>query len=206
MAPRKQKQQQQQHRSSSSSRTSRKLTHGPLASLECTTLAEVTYRGQTIRTPVASPTLQQIFLDRLWKEIIEPCQITSRKKIYGKQGNELEWNGVRKRFCVGTNVCTRALEEEVLLSARSSSKRISLVVVASDAIPVAVHIPLLCHAAAIPLLLLDPQSTQELSRRHFPHLRRVTCLAIVSSSSSSEEALDLDDPLDSFVSFILSKL
>lgn len=213
-------------------RTIIKITHGPLQSLTVVSRADgdkqhenrsletrsivhepqqhtVHYRGATIPFPApVSSTVWEIFVDRLQKEIIRPCQETARSRFVDTKGNHITWKELRKRrFLVGTNSCTQMLE--------SSPSKVLLVVLSVDSITVAAHIPLLLKyqqqqsgdndSTPVKLCCFPSEAILQLVKL-FGGLRRLACFGIVSapSISSSEDAGDR--AVDSFASFIVSLL
>jgi ribosomal protein L7Ae-like RNA K-turn-binding protein len=142
--------------------------------------------GRIIHTKVASVKDKEVFLDRLKKEIIRPffgfqkgknkrknVQVPAallnhpNKDQKGQQAQKLANDAIlKRRIVMGTNECTRALEN----STSGKVPRPSLIVLARDIYPptILAHVPVLAAShskspdSSVPILLLPGKASKEL--------------------------------------------
>ena len=176
----------------------------------------------SIRTPVASDLLKQVWMDRFQKEILIPFQFTlSRNKSNAQEDTDsCRTNILRQRMLVGTNQCTRALEAKIM--SQSTDSVPILVVMARDIYPPTIlsHIPVLVdqlnrrrnddHAAkkiSLPILLLPGRASSEMGA--LLGTKKVAILVFLSKSTTRDddkEAATWHHRIDSLVTFIRDKL
>lgn len=169
---------------------------------------------------VASPHVENLFLERFEQEMVKQCSFTASRSE--ETNNEFKRQLLKQRIVVGTNACTRVLQLE-----KSTSSLPLLVVLVTQ--PTAkttclpwVHIPIVTHQRGIPLLRLSEAASTRLSRllraRHVSVLAflpakndtsRSKCSSNTTNKSDDQNSSDAEKELhaavDSFVDFILKK-
>ncbi|KAG7343207.1 hypothetical protein IV203_021152 [Nitzschia inconspicua] len=118
---------------------------------------------------------------------------------------------VKSRIVMGTNQCSRILEDLIKgdMMPQSGSlhplSRPSLIVLAKDIYPptMLAHIPVLARQLGITVLLLPGKASVDMGRAF--HVPRTSILIFLSSSEKDQNGAS-DDPVDSFVGFIKSQM
>jgi len=205
-------------------RTKRQRLEQPVCWMECESLetvvvaaAAVNSSSRWIRTPVATPLTQELFLDRLQKEIVTPFQFSLSSQIRLLSQDDTvpaakerrRW--IQSRLRVGGNACAQALEQAACDNSNNNQAPTLLVLTSSTSTPSTVAqsiLPALAHRAGTPVLLLSSGSSTELGR--LLGIRRVSALAFVPAppdcAARSEEEQRVHAAVDSFVEFGRSKV
>jgi hypothetical protein len=187
--------------------------------MECESLTAVPSLSSVIQTSSASEHVEELFLERFEKEIVQKCSFTlSRPQASEDQGGETKRLALKHRILAGTNACTRVLTEE--------PKPLLIVLISTEKLALPwVHIPVLADRLQVPLLLLSASASNQLSR--LLRARKVSVLTflpraepvIVKQVSAPESEQDVADggeavgknndglhkAVDSFVEFVLKK-
>ena len=222
----------------------------PLCWMDCETIATVVApvgvgvdsassprpdRRMLLSTPIASALTEEIFLDRLAKEILIPFRFSLSNQIQLLDEDAVENDTVsaakerrrclQSRLCIGLNACLRLLEEATAAT-RSGGTHLptctatptkpttpapQLVVLASEAATAststAAHqaVAVWAHQVGTPLLVLPNTSSRELGRRF--GTKHVTAVAFVSSPLTQQQPnRALHNAVDSFVAFVRDKV
>jgi hypothetical protein len=162
----------------------------PTCWMDCETLTVIpsppSFQSSVVRTAIASQHLEDIFLERFQKEIVQKCFFSLSPPPYLEAEDNHAFNSKRcrillkQRILVGTNACTRALEAAAAAGIDNAPPKkqpspavlkplLVVVVVAGDSpsLPVVtpwVHIPVLTHTLTVPLLLLSSSASPLLAR------------------------------------------
>ena len=192
----------------------------PICWMDCEDLTAVpspTKYPPIVRTTLASKNLHDLFLDRFEKEIVKHHGFSLSSIVStttrGNENMDLpDKLLLKQRVRIGINTGTRALEA-ACKKGEGNPVPLLVVVAAEDVSPVnlpLVHFPVLCDQCQAPLLLLPGMASFALGR--LVGANKVSVMTFMPSSGVSltdagvQANRRLNDDLDSFVRFILSKL
>ena len=185
------------------------------------------------QTPIASPLTEEIFLDRLQKEILTPFRFSLSDQIQlldnavdTVPSAKLRRQWLQSRLRVGLNACLRLLEDaDAPLNGNPARDATvvalpTLVVITSEATTsassTAAHyaLAMLAHQVGTPLLVLPTTSSRDLGRRL--GTKHVTAMAFVGECQNSPDGAPSGLPpteqdqvhtaVASFVAFVRDKI
>eukprot|EP00977_Amphora_coffeiformis_P000663 scaffold145_cov173-Amphora_coffeaeformis.AAC.4 len=194
------------------------------ASARATTAAAASLADDTVaniamfETKLASQVTKEIFLERFRKEVTDRFHVFSVQKKEKKnlsshdgeskdlQQAERRRTILKARILVGLSVCSKAL-----LSSESDNGGMELIVLSSDYQPThfAAHVPILARQRNIPILLL-PNASTEMGK-----LLGIKCAGVMAFTNTAEKTAsknvgrdetEINEAVDSFVSFVKSKI